>query len=89
MDNPITAHPSAAATIHPVHLLDSHGQTLRRRACSALVMEAGESGAEGGVGGGEGGGAPPALPEPPATEGPGPALDVGSAGSSSSGPVGS
>jgi hypothetical protein len=67
-ESPITAHISAAATIHPLLLLDSNRRTLGRRAGLAMVTEADQSG--------EDAGAAPAAPEPPATDGPDVALMV-------------
>jgi hypothetical protein len=40
-ESPATAHISAAATIHPLLLFDGNRRTLGRRACSAMVTEAG------------------------------------------------
>src|SRR3979411_921034 len=71
-ESPITAHISAAATIHPLLLFDSNRRTLGRRACLAMVTEADQSGED------AGGGAP-APPELPATGGPDVALETGRA----------
>jgi hypothetical protein len=85
MESPITAHISAAATIHPLLLFDSNRHILGQRACLAMVTEADESGEDAG----EGGGAAPAPPELPATDGPDVALETGRAGRVSWGLVGS
>jgi hypothetical protein len=48
-ESPITAHISAAATLHPVFLLDSSRRaTLGRRARLAMVTEADQSGEDAG-----------------------------------------
>ena len=74
-ESPITAHISAAATIHPLFLFDSNRRTLGRRAWLAMVTEAHESGEDTGGGGG----AASAPPELPATGGPDIALETGRA----------
>jgi hypothetical protein len=84
-ESPITAHISAAATIHPLFLFDSKRRTLGRRACLAMVAEADECGEDAGGGGG----ADPVAPELPATGGPDVALETGRAGRVSWGVVGS
>ena len=75
-ENPITAHISAAATIHPLFLFDTNRRTPGRRACLAMVTEANESREDAGGGGG----AAPAPPELPATGGSDVALETGRAG---------
>jgi hypothetical protein len=64
-ESPITAHIGAAATIHPLFLFDSNRRTLGRRACSAMVTDADQSGEDAGGGGG----ASPAASEASATGG--------------------
>jgi hypothetical protein len=85
MESAITAHSSAAATIHPLILFDSSRPTLGQRACLAVVTEADGSG----EGAGRGVGAAPATPELPAIDAPDIALATGRAGMLSSGRVGS
>jgi hypothetical protein len=68
-ESPTTAHISAAATLL---LFDGNRRTLGRRACSAMVTEADQSGEDAdGVDG-----AAPAATELPATDGPDVALMV-------------
>jgi hypothetical protein len=71
-ESAITAHASAAATIHVI-FFDSNRRSLGQRACLAMVTEADESGQNAGGAGG----AAPAPPELPATDGPDVALDTG------------
>jgi hypothetical protein len=85
MESAITAHASAAATIHPLILFDSNRHTLGQPACLGMVIESDKSGEDAGGTGA----APPAPPELPATDGLDVALDTGRAGSLSSGFVGS
>jgi hypothetical protein len=75
-DSPITAHISAAATMHLLLLFGSDRRTLGRRACLAILTETDESGEDAGGRGG----AAPAPPELPATGGPDVALETGRAG---------
>jgi hypothetical protein len=65
MESPITAHISAAATIHPLVLFDSNRHILDQRACLAFVTAGDGSGEDTG---GNGGAAPPL--EAPAVNGP-------------------
>jgi hypothetical protein len=75
-ESPITAHISAAATMHLLLLFGSDRRTLGRRACLAILTETDESGEDAGGRGG----AAPAPPELPATGGPDVALETGRAG---------
>jgi hypothetical protein len=84
-ESPVTAHISAAAAIRPLLLFDSNRRTPGRRACSAMVAGADESGEDAGGGGG----AAPAPSELPATGGRDVALETGRAGRVLSGLVGS
>jgi hypothetical protein len=83
-ESAITAHTSAAATIH-VNFFDSNRRALGQRAGLAMGAEADQSGEDAGGGGG----AAPAPAELPATEGPDIALDTGRAGKVPWGLVGS
>jgi hypothetical protein len=65
MESPITAHRSAAATTHPLILLDSFRHSLGQRSCPAMVAEADAPAGDAG----SGGSAAPAPPELPTTSG--------------------
>jgi hypothetical protein len=84
MESPITAHNSAAATIHPLILFVSNRHVLDQNACWAPVVAADGSGEDTG---GRGGAAPPS--ELPATSDADIGLEPGPAGRVSRGPVGS